>query len=97
MIERYVAAHKMPWFDLGESRLGAGTQVLYTASGHARATRVQNSSGRRVGRAWDDASKRNAFADGAVDVWHGRQQRLGIRVVRALEDSIGLAKFADAT
>ena len=63
MIERYVAAHEMPRFDLGERRLGAGAQVLYTASGHARATGVQNASRRWVGRARDDASERNALAD----------------------------------
>ena len=63
MIERYVAAHEMPRFDLGEGWFGAGTQVLHTASGHARATRVQNTPGRWVGRARDDASKRNALAD----------------------------------
>ena len=63
MIERYVAAHEMPRFDLGERRLGAGTQVLHTASGHARATRVQNAPRRWVGWAWDDASERNALAD----------------------------------
>ena len=63
MIERYVAAHEMPRFDLGEGWFGAGAQVLNSASGHARATGVQNASRRWVGRAWDDASKRNALAD----------------------------------
>ncbi len=63
MIERYVAAHEMPRFDLGEGWFGAGAQVLNTAPGHARATRVQNTPGWRVGRAWNDASERNALAD----------------------------------
>ena len=63
MIERYVTAHEMPRFDLGEGWFSAGAQVLNTASGHARATRVQNTPRRRVGWAWDDASEWNALAD----------------------------------
>jgi hypothetical protein len=40
LIERYVAAHEMTRFNLGELRLNACAQVLDSAASQARATRM---------------------------------------------------------
>ena len=63
LIERYVATHEMARLDLGECRLCARAEVLHTASGHTRATRVQHTSRWWVRRARNNTGERNALTD----------------------------------
>ena len=48
---------------------------------------------RRIRRARDVALEPDPLAPAAVDRRHGREQRLGVRVVRAVEDDVGRAEL----
>ena len=75
--------------DLLERRLGR----LADLAELARAARVEDAARRRVRGARDLALEPDPLAPHAVDRRHGREQRLGVRVVRPVEDRLGRAQL----
>ena len=64
-------------------RSSGGSVTSHRPADHPVAAGVEDAAGRRVGRARDLALEQDPRAVLAVDVRDGRQERLGVRVVRA--------------
>ena len=79
----------MPVLDLDELRL----VLLADRAEQSRATRVEDAAGRGICRARDVALEPDPVATAAVDRRHGGEQRLGVRVVRPVEDDVGRAEL----
>ena len=75
----------MVLLDLDERRLG----LVADRADPARAAGVEDAARRRIGRARDVALEPDPLAAAAVDRRHGGEQRLGVGMVRAVEDDIG--------
>ena len=86
-----MALHLVPGLDLDERRLGHLAQAL----DEPMAARVEDTAARRVGRARDLALEADAGRRLAVDGRDGRQECLGVRVVRSAEDGLGVADLHD--
>ena len=92
LLERDVAAHHVPRLDLDQRRLGHLAQAPddTRGSGCGRRSRVGGLAGLGI-----SPSRRIRRRSLAVDVRHRRQQRLGVRVVRAAEDRLRVADLHD--
>ena len=92
LVERDVAAHQVVRLDLDERRLG----LVADRAEPTGAARVEDAAARGLGRARDVALEPDALAPAAVDRRHGREERLGVRVVRPVEDDVGRARAPSA-
>ena len=77
----------------GSTSTSGGSSFSQIVAEAARAARVEDAAGRRVGGARDVALEPDALALLAVDRRHRREQRLRVRVVRAVEDDLGRAEL----
>ena len=92
LLERDVALHLVPGLDLDERRLGHLADALHERGGSA--------CGRRSRWAgWPDSGSRPRGGSGPrvspSTLGHGRQERLGVRVVGPAEDRLRIADLHD--
>ena len=93
LLDGDVAAHQVLGLDLDERRLG----LLADRAELARAAGMEDASGGRRRGAWDVALQADPVASAAVDRRHRRQQRLRVRVVRAVEHDIRRTELLEAS
>ena len=93
LLDRDVATHQVRVLDLDERRL----RLARRSAPSFRGQRVwKTQPRRRRGRARDVALEPDALAPAAVDRRHRREKRLGVRVVRPVEDDVSGAELHHA-
>ena len=89
---RDVAGHHVARLNLDQRWLG---RLARQPRDRPMAAGVEDAARRRVGGAWNSPSSRIRARTFAVDVRDGRQQRLGVQIIRTLNTCLGAADLHD--